>query len=231
MEIRKQREYQQFQENVEKFLRHPQDRDAANFLFGLFNLWMTFFFRDYQGIWGNTFSPVEEQDLRQEIIIKFFEALRKNHIVNYQEAKAYLLRTFQTKCIDAIRKKDRQFLRLEEEANNEAFIFLPSETSSQFSLSEKFQIIKPYWQEALAQSHESTRKIINSLYWGLPYEEICRQLGGLDYSPKNFKAKVHRAKRAFQKTLLSILMNAISEESLNSVEREILEGISKSIQK
>jgi hypothetical protein len=62
MAIHKEPEYQQFQENVEKFLRNPQDRDATNFLFGLFNLWITFFFRDYQGAWGNVFSPAEEQD-------------------------------------------------------------------------------------------------------------------------------------------------------------------------
>ncbi len=209
MAISKELEYQQFQENVEKFLRNPQDRDATNFLFRLFNLWIKFFFRDYQRTWGNVFSPAEEQDLRQEIIIKFFEALQKHNIVKYREAKAYLLRTFRTKCIDFIRKKNRQFLRIEEETNNEVLIISPSETSSQFSLSEKFQIVEPYWQQTLAQSPEPTRKIINSLYWGLPYEEICRQLGQPEYSPKSFKATAHRAKRTFQRIFLGILSDAL----------------------
>ena len=223
-------EYQQFRENIERFLQNQQDREASIFLYNLFNLWITFFFRDYQKTWGDVFDSEEKKDLRQEIIRIFFNVLKQNKISNYREAKAYLLRTFQTKCIDFIRKKERHFLRIEEDTNSEVLI-ISSEDTSAFSLSDKFQVVEAYWQKALAQSNETTRTIINSLYWGVPYEEICKQLGLREYSANQFKVKVSRAKKSFQKTLLDILEKALSQEKLNSVEHEIIEHLCKNIKK
>jgi RNA polymerase sigma factor (sigma-70 family) len=225
------REHDDFKKKVEFYLLHLDSREAENFLFRIFNLWITFFFQDYKERWGKeTFTNDEEDDLRQEIIIKFFDVLRRYPKFTYAQAKVYLLRIFQTKCIDAIRSKHRQFLRIEDQASAELTI-IPFEEDSTLTPIEIMQLIEPYWQKALEQSQNSTRKIINLLYEKTPYEQICQQLGESQYSKNAFKQKVYRAKKAFRNTLLKILKEAISRENLNSFEREVIKSLSEKIEK
>jgi RNA polymerase sigma factor (sigma-70 family) len=223
--------HEDFKKRVEFYLSHPDSREAENFLFRVFNLWITFFFQDYKERWGTkTFTNAEEDDLRQEVIIKFFDVLRRSPKFTYAQARIYLLRIFQTKCIDAIRSKHRQFLRIEDQASAELTI-IPFEEDSTLTPIEIMQLIEHCWQKALEQSPNSTRKIINLLYEKAPYEQICQQLGKSQYSKNAFKQKVYRAKKTFRNTLLKILREAISRENLNSFEREVIKSLCEKIEK
>jgi len=231
MEFDSKREHKEFQKKVEYYLLQPDSRDSENFLFRAFNLWITFFFQDYKERWGkNNFTKAEEEDIRQEIIITFFNVLKKQRRFKYAQARVYLLRIFHSKCIDAIRNKNRQFLRLEDEAETE-FAIIPDEDEAVFTQLEVMQLITPYWQKALDQSSESTRIIINLLYEKTPYKKICRQLGEPDCSANAFKQKIYRAKKTFRQTLLAVLQAALSQEKMNAVELELIEMICKKIEK
>jgi hypothetical protein len=93
------------------------------------------------------------------------------------------------------------------------------------------QLIEPYWQKALEQSPNSVRKIMNLLYEKTPYEQICEQLGEPQYSKSAFKQKVYRAKKTFRNTLLKILRETISQENINSFEREVIKSLCEKIEK
>lgn len=220
----------QFRSNVEKYLLDPDDYDATNFLYNLTNIWINFFLVDYQKKWGQNFSSVEKQDLRQEIIIKFFSALRKRKILVYQAARSYLREIFKTTSIDFIRKKKPQFLRIEEEINSEVFKIIPNEFISQFSSADKYELIQPLVRQALAQLKEPTRTIINdSFIEDLPYKEISKKLGEHDYSSGAFKAKAYRARKAFQKELFNVFQKALSQKGMSGEEYKILEKFLKGL--
>lgn len=217
-----------FQEYLDCFIRDPDNQEAARFLFRLFNLWLTFFFIEYRKRWGkNTIDREDEKDLRQEIVRKFFDIIKVKHFERYSQARRYLYKMFLRTSIDRIQdKKNRLFLRFEEEADAE-FPIIPSfDGTTEFDDEDIYELIEPYWRKALDRSQSSTRTIITLLKQKTPQAIICLRLGIPDCSASVFNQRVYRAKKSFKKTLLKILLDAISKKgTLNSVEYEIIKEL------
>lgn len=222
---------EEFQKYLHRFQRDKNDRDATRFLFRLFNLWLTYFLRDYRERWGkNALDREDEKDLRQDILIKFFEVIKTRRF-EYKQARSYLFIIFKTKCIDRIRGKNQQFLRFEEEVDARMPIIPLFDESSILDDMELYELIEPYWKKALDKSYESTKIIIKLLKQNALSEEICRRLGIPNCSPSIFNQRVYRAKKSFQESLLRVLLEAISNENLNSVDREIIKGLCERMKK
>ena len=236
-----------FESNAERFSKDPNDREAAIVIYNIAQYWINFFFHDHQEhIWefklnkkGKDdskkkktfkfkFDEKDKEDLKQEIIIKFFEILKRIKFEHRQQAKKYLLKIFQSKCIDFLRKKDNNFLVFEENLNKEIYYMFIFENSSEFSIQDKYRLIKSYWEKALSISKETTPIIIRCLGMKMSYEKINEQLGK-KYSQDGFSTIVRRAKEDLQKNLLKVLKEAVKREKMSAIDFEVINDIINNI--
>lgn len=236
-----------FESNAERFSKDPNDREAAIVIYNIAQYWINFFFYDHQeNIWdikldkrakGESkkneilkfkFDKRDKDDLKQEIISKFFEILKRIKFEHRQQAKKYLLKIFQSKCIDFLRKKNKNFLVFEENLNKEIYDMFIFEDSSEFSIKDKYMLIKSYWKKALSISKETTPIIIRCLGMKMSYEKINEELGK-KYSQDGFSTIVRRAKEDLQKNLLKVLKEAVKREKMSAMDFEVINDIINNI--
>ncbi len=220
----------QFEKYLEDYRRNSNSKKASEFLYKHFCAIIYTFIFHYIQTWGAYIPKEDIEDLTQILIIKYFDILKKQKIVTYKEAQAYLKKMVKHKLIDFFRKKYNQSIEIDDE--NQFPPIIPSfEITGDYSVDEIFILIKPFWNKALEKSSNHTRAIIKSLMKDIPHYKISQNLGIEKYQPHKFKTMKYQAKRTFQKFLLYELKKALSNNSFAPPESEIIRSLIQSIEK
>jgi RNA polymerase sigma factor (sigma-70 family) len=172
----------------------------------------------------------ELQDLKQNILIRFYHKLKTRNFTSIENSKSYLWIACRNSLIDNIRKKGhKQFFRFEElELQKFQSLFLTQHISNIDDSIES--LISPIRERTFNEISEEYKTIIMRLYEGVSVQQIAAELNLDTKSKRAFKQKLYRARLQYWNLLKTNLTYAVDNKDINDLDREILKQILKKVQ-